>query len=527
MKKVYSLGIMILAIASPAQGQRGQAQLAGGEVDPGSGRWDVTLARGKTREIDFTTSEGTWMSPDLSPDGRWIVFDLLGHIYRMPSTGGDAQPLTQNSGVALNFQPRISPDGKTIAFVSDRRGQYNLWLMDADGTNPRPVFTDLNVTAAEPAWTPDGQYIVVRRAGSGNPDAPGGGGGGGLYMYHRDGGQGIQLVGSSGGRGGGGGGGGAAAWPTISSDGRYLYYQMSVNVADHEPLSGAYQLRRFDFKTGDIIDITAGESSGAAAGRISSGGAIAPEVSPDGLWLAFARQIPDATLNYKGHKFGPRTALWLRDLKTGAERLLMDPIEPMVASGSKTLGILPRYKWAPDGKSILITQGGKLRRVDAASGSVATIPFTAHVHRTISEMARKRFRITDDAVQAKFIRWPSATSDGKTIAFVAVGRIYVQDGATGKPRRLTPTAFTPLEYAPTWSPDGKWLAFVTFDDTARGHLWKVPVTGGMPQRLTKEASGREVDHRSARRRRDRRGSHDHRERLLRPRAHRRDARRRW
>jgi dipeptidyl aminopeptidase/acylaminoacyl peptidase len=103
-------------------------------------------------------------------------------------------------------------------------------------------------------------------------------------------------------------------------------------------------------------------------------------------------------------------------------------------------------------------------------------------------MARKRFRITDDAVQAKFIRWPSATSDGKTIAFVAVGRIYVQDGATGKPRRLTPTAFTPLEYAPTWSPDGKWLAFVTFDDTARGHLWKVPVTGGMPQRLTKEAS---------------------------------------
>jgi len=486
MKKVYSLGIMILAIASPAQGQRGQAQLAGGEVDPGSGRWDVTLARGKTREIDFTTSEGTWMSPDLSPDGRWIVFDLLGHIYRMPSTGGDAQPLTQNSGVALNFQPRISPDGKTIAFVSDRRGQYNLWLMDADGTNPRPVFTDLNVTAAEPAWTPDGQYIVVRRAGSGNPDAPGGGGGGGLYMYHRDGGQGVQLVASSGGRGGGGGG--AAAWPTISSDGRYLYYQMSVNVADHEPLSGAYQLRRFDFKTGDIIDITAGESSGAAAGRISSGGAIAPEVSPDGRWLAFARQIPDATLNYKGHKFGPRTALWLRDLKTGAERLLMDPIEPMVASGSKTLGILPRYKWAPDGKSILITQGGKLRRVDAASGSVATIPFTAHVHRTISEMARKRFRITDDAVQAKFIRWPSATSDGKTIAFVAVGRIYVQDGATGKPRRLTPTAFTPLEYAPTWSPDGKWLAFVTFDDTARGHLWKVPVTGGMPQRLTKEAS---------------------------------------
>jgi Tol biopolymer transport system component len=484
-----SLGtiLLLVSIAAPIGAQ--EPTLAG-RADPGNGRaWDVTLARGKTREIDFTTSEGTWLSPSLSPDGRWIVFDLLGHIYRMPSAGGEAQPLTQNSGVALNFQPRISPDGKTIAFISDRRGQDNLWLMDADGSNPRPVFTDLNLTAAEPAWTPDGRYVVVRRGGSSNPDAPGPATGGGLYMYHRDGGQGIQLVASSGGRGaGGGGGGGAPAWPTISSDGRYLYYQTSMTVEDHEPLSGAYQLRRFDFKTGEIIDITAGESSGAAAGRISSGGAVAPEVSPDGRWLAFAREIPDGTLSYKGHKFGPRTALWLRDLKNGTERMLMDPIEPMVASGSKTLGILPRYEWARDGKSILITQGGKLRRVDVATGSVATIPFTAPVHRTISEMARKQFRITDDAVQAKFIRWPSTSADGKTIAFVAIGRIYVQDGAAGKPRRVTPASFTPLEYAPTWAPDGKWLAFVTFDDSARGQLWKVPAAGGTPQRLTKEAA---------------------------------------
>jgi len=493
MKKQFRLGasavsLLLAAFASRATAQRGQPQLAGGELDPANGRWDVTLARGKTREIDFTTSEGTWLSPDLSPDGRWIVFDLLGHIYRMPAAGGEAQPLTQNTGVALNFQPRISPDGKTIAFISDRRGQNNLWLMDADGGNPRPVFTDLNVMAAEPAWTPDGQYIVVRRTASANPEAQGSGAGSGLFMYHKDGGQGIQLVSSSGGRGGGGAAGGVVSWPTISSDGRYLYYQTTVNVEDHEPLSGSLQLRRFDFKSGEIIDITAGESSGAAAGRMSSGGAAAPEVSPDGRWLAFAREIPDGTLSYKGHKFGPRTALWLRDLKTGNERLLMDPIEPMVASGSKTLGILPRYKWAPDGKSLLITQGGKLRRVDAASGAVSTVAFTARVHRTISEMARKSFRIADDAVQAKFIRWPSATADGKAIAFVAVGRIYVQEGAAGRPRRITPASFSPLEYAPAWSPDGKWLTFVTFDDSARGQLWKVAASGGAPQRLTKDAA---------------------------------------
>jgi hypothetical protein len=88
--------------------------------------WDVTQARGKTREIDLTTSEGTWMSVDVSPDGTWIVFDLLGHVYRMPAAGGEATSLTQSSGVALNYQPRISPDGKLIAFISDRRGQNNL-----------------------------------------------------------------------------------------------------------------------------------------------------------------------------------------------------------------------------------------------------------------------------------------------------------------------------------------------------------------------------------------------------------------
>jgi Tol biopolymer transport system component len=476
---------LVLSAVAPAcvVAQRGGGAEGGGG---GRGGWDVTLARGKTREIDFVATEGTRTSVDIAPDGNWIAFDLLGHIYRMPSTGGEAQVLTQNSGVALNFQPRISPDGKTIAFITDRRGQYNLWVMNADGSNPHAVFSEQNTTAVEPAWTPDGQYIVVRRGGRGGGE--GGGGGGGLWIYHKDGGTGVQLVGSAaaGRAGGGGGGGGAPSWPTISGDGKYLYYQVTESVNDDSPLSGQQQVKRFEFKTGETLDITAGLSNGAAAGRQSSGGAAAPEVSPDGRWLAFARHIPDGTLSFKGQKFGPRTALWLRDLKTGAERLLMDPIEPLIASGSKTLGILPRYKWASDGKSVLISQGGKIRRVNVATREVTTIPFSARVQRTISEMAKKEFRITDDPLQVKFFRWPTSTADGKLIAFQAAGRIYVQEGASGAPKRVTPASFEPLEYAPAWSPDGKSLAFVTWDDTARGHVWKVSASGGAPQRLTSE-----------------------------------------
>ena len=512
--------ILAAALATPAalSAQAGGAQAEGAAATRAS--WDVTQPRGKTRDIDFTTTEGTWMSADLSPDRTWIAFDLLGHVYRMPAAGGEATALTQNSGVALNFQPRISPDGKSIAFITDRRGQYNLWIMNADGSNPRAIFTDLNATALEPAWTPDGNFIVVRKGGRGGGEG-GPPAGSGLWMYHKDGGQGVQLVAAATGGGGGGGGGaanGAPSWPTVSADGRFLYYQVTMPVDSREPLAGAVQLRRFEFKTGETIDISAGESSGAAAGRFSSGGAAAPEISPDGRWLAFARQIPDGLLEFKGHKYGPRTALWLRDMSSGAERMVMDPIEPMVATAGKTLGILPRYRWASDGKSIVLMQGGKLRRLDVATRRRSRpCPSRRTVHRTISQMNRYEFRITDEPLAVKFFRWPTATADGGTIAFQAVGRIYVQDGEGGAPTRLTPSTFEPLEFAPAWSPDGRTLAFVTWDDTGRGHVWKVPARGGAPVSADEGAgrlrrsgveSGWAVGGRRARRGRDGARPHD-------------------
>lgn len=221
--------------------------------------WDVTQPRGELRTIDFTTREGTWMSVDVSPDGRWIVFDLLEHIYRIPTGGGQAESLTQNSGLAVNFHPRYSPDGEQIAFISDRGGQQNLWIMDSDGSSPRAVFEEDYVQASQPAWTPDGKYIVVRRE-TVRPD--GGDDGEGLWMYHRDGGNGVELVGDD--------GDGSPAWPTISDDGRYLYYYV-VAGSGGEPLGGDLQLRRYDFESGEIVQLTAGNAQGPALARQSSG----------------------------------------------------------------------------------------------------------------------------------------------------------------------------------------------------------------------------------------------------------------
>lgn len=438
------------------------------------GTWDTTQPRGNTRDIDFTTNEGTWMSVDTSPDGRWVVFDMLAHIYRVPIQGGPAQCLTQNSGLATNFHPRFSPDGKLIAFVSDRKGQDNLWIMDADGANPRPVFMDKNVRVFEPAWTPDGKYIIVKRHRMGEGLFVTSG----LWMYHRDGGDGIQLKGPEElGR--------LVGWPAVSADQKYVYFDAcSKETGDGcgSLLFGSLQVWRLELGTGDLTEVTNGR-----------GGGFAPEVSPDGRWLAYAKRVPDGTVSYKGHKFSPRTVLWLRDLQTGKEKIVLDPIEIDLAE--RTLGgravfnaerPLPGYAWARDGKSIVISQGGKLKRVWVETGTVDPIPFSVHVHRTISEQAYSTLDLSQPDFKSRAIYWQTASPDGSKLAFQAVGKIWIQTLPRGTPRRLTPDSFAPLEYSPTWSPDGSSIAFTSWDDGKRGQVWRIAINGGDPQQLTQE-----------------------------------------
>jgi len=444
-------------------------------AQPPPSSWDVTTPRGRTRTIDFTVDEGTWMSVDISPDGRWIVFDLLGHIYRVGAAGGSAECLTAVSGVTLNFHPRYSPDGNRIAFVSDRGGQNNLWVMDADGGRPRAVFLDSTTRITEPTWSPDGRAIVAVRQFQ-------------TYSLHRrsarlwrfavDGDEAEELIGAPSGT--------QAYWPSFSPDGRYLYYHFATFAEPNHGLQRFQHIRRLDLVTRDNVAMTEGED--AHVYWADAPVEIAPEASPDGRWLAFARRVPGGKLEYRGHLFSARTALWLRDLRTGGERILMDPITLDMLDGhaSRNLSILPRYGWAKDGKSVVVSEGGKIRRVWIADGRVETVPFTVRVERRIAEQARFRGSVAADSASVRFIQWPTTSPDGTQLVFGAIGTLWRVVLPAGPPTRLIRDSTAGFQFMPAFSPDGAWVAYVTLDHQAGGHLWKAPIDGGGPVRLTTE-----------------------------------------
>ena len=120
-------------------------------------KWDTNTVHGPAKKIELSLEEGTWMNLDVSPDGKTIVFDLLGDIFAMKLKGGEATALI--TGHAYTVQPRFSPDGKSIAFTSDAGGGDNLWVMDADGANPRAVTKEKFRLLNNPSWTPDGKYL--------------------------------------------------------------------------------------------------------------------------------------------------------------------------------------------------------------------------------------------------------------------------------------------------------------------------------------------------------------------------------
>lgn len=421
-----------------------------------------TLPMTPSRRISFETNEATWVSLSLSPDGRTIAFDLLGDLYVMPESGGRAKPIAQ--GMAFETQPAFSPDGKWLAFVSDRSGAENLWVMRPDGSGARQVsFRDDDTPLTSPAWSADGgavyatrflpdrnAYELWRHALSGaaeliapvpsNPDQ-----GGGTTRH--------------------------AIGANASRDGRYLYFAALVGGINFDSVP-EWTLRRRDLATGEetvILPEPANRRGGAA------GAFFRPVVSPDGKTLAYATRRDGGT------------ALHVRDLETGADRMLAYPVQRDLAEASAWQDLFPGYAFTPDGKVLIVGGNGRIERIDIASGARTNIAFAAKVNADLGALQAPDIRQETGPVRARLIQTPELSPDGRTLAFSALGRVYVMpaDGSA-KPRRLTGGGDP--EFHPSWSPDGKTLAFVTWTAKGAGHVWTAPLDGAAPpRRLTAAA----------------------------------------
>src|SRR5579871_1021012 len=405
------------------------------------------------RKVEFTTSEGTWLSLDVSPDGKTILFELVGDLYTIPFAGGEAKKLT--SGMGFNSQPRYSPDGTKIAFISDRGGSENIWISDPDGSNPKQLSQDPQSEFLSPAWTADGNYVIASRFTQFPIGAAE------LWMYHVKGGAGVQItkshlkpdtrprqwinaVGAS-----------------PSKDGRYLYY------ASRQTPNGFYnvtfplaQITRRDLTTGDEDTVTDAPGSG-----------VSPRISPDGNLLVYATRTET------------ETGLRIRDLKNGEEHWLHYPVQRDDQESLFTRDFMPGYAFTPDGKEVVAAWGGKIHRINVTTGAVQDVPFTAKITRDLGPDLNVAMRVDEGPVQLRLIQQPVQSPDGKRLVFSALTHLYVMDLPGGSPRRLTSVA--EREYMPAWSPDGQWIAFVTWAQEG-GQVWKVRSDGSAsPQQLTR------------------------------------------
>ncbi len=406
-----------------------------------------------TRTIEFPTDEGTWMSVDVSPDGKVIVFDLLGHLYTLGVEGGTAKAIT--SGMSFNSQPRYSPDGKHIVFVSDRSGADNLWIADADGSNARALSSEEHAMFTSPVWTPDGQYILVSRKKPHFYKATFE-----LWEYDLNGGSGVQITKSNVNdttpperwRN--------ALGVSPSPDGRYVYYAEKSGYFSENVKFPLWQIARRDLRTGEEDVITD-----------EAGSAFRPQLSPNGKELIYAT------------RYDSRTGLRLRNLVTGEDRWLKYPVQhDDQESYFSSRDLLPGYAFFPGGNEIVLSYGGKLHRLNLETKEDRVIPFTAVISRGLGPRLHFPTRVDEGPVHARIIQGAVASPDGKRLAFSALTHLYGTDLGGGSARRLT--TGDEREYQPAWSPDGQWLAYVTWSNE-QGAIWKMRADGtGAPQRLT-------------------------------------------
>lgn len=392
-----------------------------------------------SRMFDLNTTEGTWTSVDISPDGKTIIFDMMGDLYTMPAEGGKATQITR--GLAFDQHPRYSPDGKKILFVSDKSGAENLWYIDTEKKDTVQLTRDINQNFPSADWTPDGNYIVYSKGRRVNK----------LYLIHKDGGSGTQLIDEPAQL--------KTIDPAVSPDGQHIYYSYRMGSWNYNAQLPQYQIGVYDRKTARTSSLTT-----------RYGSAFTPVLSKDGKWLVY------------GTRYEDKTGLVIRDLKTGNERWLAYPVQRDDQESIAVSGVLPAMAFTPDSKHLLASFGGKINKIDITNGSYKEIAYQVDGKLELGPEVLFKYPIKDTtSVLASQIRDAVPSPDEKHLVFTVLNRVYVMEYPNGTPKRLTTNDFT--EAQPVWSPDGKQIVFSTWNAQG-GALYSVNADGSGLKKLT-------------------------------------------
>ncbi|MDO6679003.1 amidohydrolase family protein [Shewanella sp. 4_MG-2023] len=417
-------------------------------------KWQVNApANAPLEKLSIDVTEGTWMNVSVSPDGKTIVFDLLGDIYQMPIKGGEAKKLA--SGIAWQMQPVYSPDGKYIAFTSDEDGGDNIWVMNADGSNPHPVTSETFRLLNSPAWSPDSQYLVARKHFTGSRSL----GAGEVWMYHVAGGEGVKLTERPNEQK-------DLGEPAYSPDGRYIYFSQDATPGktfhySKDSVKGIYKIKRYDTQSGDIEVLLEG-----------TGGAIRPTPSPDGTKLAYIKRD------------GFQSSLYLLDLKSGAQTKLYGDLDRDMQETWAIHGVYPTMSWTQDNEQIVFWAKGKINKLTLEDKSVENIPFSVKTELEVQPSVRFTQNLDKDNFDVKMLRMAQVSPNGEKVVFEALGKLWIRDIEDGKQKRLTRLDDDVNELFPQWSRDGKNIVFTTWNDQDQGTVSIVSSKGGRSKQLT-------------------------------------------